>query len=348
MRSHVLGRGWLVPVALAVCVGMGSGCLAPGRADDYYRTQKTEVAEFDPNLGASKSGGSSRPPVNVAESSPATRPPQRPENAGVLPANVNWSDNEWKALLIGISDYSPSGGFMESLAGIPTNDVEALAGLLKDEYGFEVKTVLDHEATRTGILASLTRLRKECDENDNVLVYYAGHGQLPESQVGTWIPCDAKNQEEGISTSEIRDRLSNLPAKRVLLMSDSCFSGSFLTRGVMATKAEIVTDNQEAVAISSALVENYRDGREVITSGNLSTVPNAGVGSMRNHSPFAGTLLRALENAPRGSALGTTDLFVEVYYNMQRVENRPKTSSRPQRGTLPGHAGGEFFFVHRK
>ena len=290
----------------------------------------------------------------LSDSESAGPPPARkPEDAGVLPDDVRQSllnENRWRALLIGISDYSGTDGYADSLKGIPANDVAQLKETLLNDYGFaDVAVLADGQATRRGILAALTRLHETCKREDNVLIYYAGHGLLPSHGVGVWIPADAKNEEDGISNSEIKDRIANLSARRVLLVTDSCFAGAFLTRAVAVGGSEkIVKDQSLSVRISSSLAGNQRAGREVVTSGNLAPVPNSGSGPASQNSPFAYSLLTALRSAPKGSALSTTDIFVELYQTMkQQFSEEDNNRPRPQRATMPGHAGGEFFFVRR-
>jgi hypothetical protein len=285
-----------------------------------------------------------------SEPSTAGTKPRKPEQAGVLPSSVCreiLEKNHWHALLIGISDYSLSSGFLPSLQGIPTADVLEIRRVLEKNYGFtESVILLDKEATRETILLELTNLHKRCMKDDNILVYYAGHGHLPEYGVGIWLPADSKSQESGISNSEIKDRLANLLARRVLLISDSCFSGSFLTRSIAVVgKESLVTQAAESARVSLDLASNERAAREVLCSGNLTPVPNSGTGPYRSNSPFASSLLVALQSVPLNAAVSTTDLFVETYLNVQEGSRDVKDRVRPQRGTLPSHAGGEFFLV---
>lgn len=348
-RVRRLLASFLAPLAILLV----AGCLAPTSQNSYYQQQRANPSVYsgpaeESNRVAARQ--QARQPIADAPSPEEVVRPRRPEDAGVLPSeelNAMISQNEWKALLIGISDYSNTGGFAPSLGGVPVNDVLDLGRLLIEHYGFtDVEYLLDQEATRRGILSALTDLHKDCDEHDNILIYYAGHGHLPTHGIGVWIPADAKSPEDGISNPEIKNRLANLPARRVLLVSDSCFSGAILSeRALGDAGSELVTDHKESLVISTKLAQNMRASREVITSGNVSPVPNSGVGPYADNSPFAGTLLSALESVPSGAALGTTDLFVETYHNMQQIEESAQERQRPQRGTITGHAGGEFLLI---
>jgi len=70
-------------------------------------------------------------------------------------------------------------------------DAQAVTDILKTRYGFKVTFLKD--ATRLDILKALNNFRKSLKENDNLLVYYAGHGHL-ETDIdrGYWIPVDAE------------------------------------------------------------------------------------------------------------------------------------------------------------
>jgi hypothetical protein len=62
-----------------------------------------------------------------------------------------------EALLVGIDKYdnSPAAKVsMRSLAGA-VKDADAMAALLKDKFGFEVRVLRDQEATRDGILSAI-------------------------------------------------------------------------------------------------------------------------------------------------------------------------------------------------
>ncbi|EDN67552.1 hypothetical protein BGP_3550 [Beggiatoa sp. PS] len=56
------------------------------------------------------------------------------------------------------------------------NDARAVGKVLKNQYGFQVTTLLDREATRSNIVSQLNRLINGLNENEHLLIYYAGHG----------------------------------------------------------------------------------------------------------------------------------------------------------------------------
>jgi uncharacterized caspase-like protein len=89
-------------------------------------------------------------------------------------AHATRAEGTRRALLIGINDYQA----LPKLNGA-VNDVENIQGLLVTRYGFpeaQVRTLVDREATRAGILAALEQLVEEVGREDTVYLHYSGHG----------------------------------------------------------------------------------------------------------------------------------------------------------------------------
>ena len=68
----------------------------------------------------------------------------------------------------------------------------------------------------------------------------------------------------------------------------------------------------------------------------------------RNNSPFAGALLSTLSSAQVGAVLSSVDIYVDVYHSIRQGQAENADRVLPKQGTLPGHYGGEFFFVRQK
>ncbi len=256
----------------------------------------------------------------------------------------NSTDGDWLALLIGISDYVHNSAGCPDL-NTPIRDVKALGTILKGNYGFStVTTLIDEQATRRGILLALDDLFEKCSESDNVLLYYAGHGDLASDGSGIWLPSDARDRVDAIQNAVVKDKLTRLKARRVLLISDSCYAGSFLTR---AMAIEPVKDDKEAVAVSEALLADQRPCREVLTSGSLRPVEDQStLGTYAGHSPFAGALINALESARPGAVISSADIFYEVERQVRSLTNNRQ---HPQLSAFTGgQAGGQFFMVRRQ
>ena len=109
-------------------------------------------------------------------------------------------------------------------------DAKDLAHLLWERYLFDsahTSFLLDQDATRPRILNAIKELRHTVGEQDNLLIYFSGHGQTVDG-VGYWIPVDAlPNDEVGfVSTLELKPRLDAIPSFHTFLIADACFSGA--------------------------------------------------------------------------------------------------------------------------
>lgn len=189
-----------------------------------------------------------------------------------------------RALLIGNSDYSSSG-----IADLVTsiNDIEAVSETLVQFYGYEREDIqLIKNGSREEILKGLYTLGWQTRSEDTVLIYYAGHGEFDEHGIGWWIPVGAEANYDYISDQEIILRIKTIPAHSVLLISDSCFSGSF---GEYAAKK----DPDEGK--SDQGVESSSSHIQVIASGGNAPVYSGGP-KWGGHSIFAYHLITRLRS----------------------------------------------------
>ena len=131
---------------------------------------------------------------------------------------------KYYAIVIGINNYrSPL-----STLVTPVNDARAIAAVLTESYGFQVKLLLNQEATRVHILDAIIQFRDTLDENDSLLIYYAGHGYSDRaSDKAYWLPFDADSvySSNRIIADELTTDVRVQNARHVLIISDSCYSG---------------------------------------------------------------------------------------------------------------------------
>ncbi|HEX6115202.1 MAG TPA: caspase family protein [Geminicoccaceae bacterium] len=245
---------------------------------------------------------------------------------------------KYYALVIGNSEYQSSAA-LPALRS-PRVDAEAMSALLQQKYGYIVMPLIN--ATRDRILGALNTLRATLKEEDNLLIYYAGHGFLDtDSGRGYWLPVDAKPHPDTanwISTEDITDILNSMSAKHVLVMADSCYSGS-LTSSNNAPMGLGVPEEERSYWLKT--IAN-KPARMALTSGNLSPVLDGGGGQ---HSIFARALLEVL---------GTNDRVMEGWRVYLRVSARVSDVAQvyglrqvPTYGPIKSekYAGGDFLFV---
>jgi len=148
------------------------------------------------------------------------------------------------ALIIGVADYlhdvdSPDWCFLGDLP-YPDDDVRAMEQLLLNQGGFEasnVRTLVDSEATKANIEDAITNwLASRANPNDQVLIFYHGHGgRLGDVEpyddeadgVDEWIiphDYDCYN-DTAIADDQLDTWLDTVNSQHVVLFFDSCFSG---------------------------------------------------------------------------------------------------------------------------
>lgn len=185
-------------------------------------------------------------------------------------------------------------------------------------------------------------LRKSLTEDDNLLIYYAGHGTLDETNDrGHWLPKDAKEDDttKWISNITLTDLINIMAARHVLVVSDSCYAGA-LTR-TTATSLRSGRTAQQRAADYIAL--NKKRSRTALTSGGLMPVLDRG---RNGHSVFANALIDALRNNAeiidgQRLMLQIRSRVAQAAYDRERFEQIPVYAPI----NMAGHEFGEFFFV---
>ncbi len=229
------------------------------------------------------------------------------------------------ALVIGNDNYAHLPKLKTAVA-----DARAVANTLTTDYGFAVTTLLD--ATRSQIVDTLDEFRETLRENDNLLIYYAGHGWLDEdAQRGYWLPVDSHSSRRSnwLENTTVTDTLKTLRAKHVMVVADSCYSGT-LTRSAVVGPRD--ADYLARIAKKRA--------RVALTSGGREPVADT-VGS--GHSPFAQAFLETLKQNP-GVMDGTT-LFSHMRRPVMLAANQTPEYTDVRNA---GHDGGDFLFVRKR
>jgi len=136
-----------------------------------------------------------------------------------------------KALLIGISDYNPSGIGGPDLKGC-VNDVTDMYNTLQ-VCGFPkeaIKVVTDRDASRINILDSVSWLLSDNDAGDSLVLYYSGHGsytirELPGRVVREQVIRPFEFSQE-ITIKDLSERFAMLQTDvRLEVVMDCCHSG---------------------------------------------------------------------------------------------------------------------------
>ncbi len=148
-----------------------------------------------------------------------------------------------KALCIGINDYP---GTEMDLSGC-VNDADDWAGVL-GARGFEVKKLIDAQATKAAMVKAMTALIGGAKKGDSLVITFSGHGSVAPDQDSD----EADGWDEALCPHDIaqggangRPLLDDEIAKifgaraagvRLVLISDSCHSGT-VTRAAPVPRA---------------------------------------------------------------------------------------------------------------
>jgi hypothetical protein len=145
------------------------------------------------------------------------------------------------AVIIGNADYGPATGF--NALDTPVADADALEAVLKQKYGFVTEAALPNgqsaslslrNASGRDTAMALYNVSQVAGDTDTVLIYYAGHGIYePMTTTAFWVPTDAVAgvPPTYLSASTISEAIARIQARKVILISDSCFSGALLRGG---------------------------------------------------------------------------------------------------------------------
>ena len=244
--------------------------------------------------------------------------------------------DSWAAI-IGIDDYVNWQKLQYA-----AHDAEGVKDLLIQKYNFKpdhVFTLLNGDATREKILSLLgdkfadpSMVQKE----DRVLVFFAGHGATRKlasgRELGYIIPVDADLTDfEGtaISMTNFQDISEAIPAKHVLFVMDSCYSGLALTRGGPALPSQNYLNEI-----------SRREARQMFTAGGADE--QVADNGPNGHSIFTWTVLQGLDGRAdlNGDGVITaTELAAYVAPAVSALSHQT-----PAFGNMPGTEGGDFIF----
>ena len=212
----------------------------------------------------------------------------------------------------------------------PIGDMKAVATELRDQLGYEVNVLPN--ATRAEVIRLFKSIADAAERDDSVLVFYAGHGYETDDKKGYWIPVDGSPDDPTtwISNSDIAKLLARVPAKQVILIADSCYSGTLASEQRLDPK-QMFAKRDEILRKRSVTV---------MSSGGDEPVSDKG---KEGHSIFAWSLLNEMRRIA-GPEQGV-NLFEQVRARV--VDEYPQT---PQYGAMisAGHDAGSDYLLEGK
>lgn len=239
------------------------------------------------------------------------------------------------AVVIGIDRYKDPA--ISSLR-YATADAESVFRFLTTMGGVKssnARLLVNKDATQRNIRQVLGDfLRQKALNEDEVIIYYAGHGTTEPDQgvegglAKYLVPWDADPQSlfsTAIPMEEIDRIFGRLSARKILMIQDTCFSGgaggrTFLAKG-LTTRSTSLTDKflQDL---------SQKEGRMILTASDVNQVsqedPSLG------HGIFTHFLLEALKGAADLDGDGAITVREVHLYLQRRVHERSNGAQTPQ------------------
>jgi replicative superfamily II helicase len=211
-------------------------------------------------------------------------------------------------------------------------DAIALEALFADTLSGNTVLLTDADATLARIEDELKRLTA-CSPEDVVVISFSGHGSPNHELV-----MHDTDLRELASTTIPLDKLSSwfsqIPAKRLVLFLDCCFSGGL---GAKVLQVDAVARDLRSVA--HHLDELAGEGRVILTASKADepAYENPRLG----HGFFTYHLLQALQGAEEVVESGKVSVYRLLEYVTKRVIDAARLIGRPQHPTLRGRIDGE-------
>lgn len=156
-------------------------------------------------------------------------------------ANVNVTSGKNYILVVAIDEYT----YVPRLYNA-VKDAQDFVATLTQTYQFtdeQVTIIKNNFATQDNIIEQLRRYITLLTEQDNLIIFYSGHGIYDKTfDEGYWVPVDAHFTEgvvevgDCISNSMIQKSLRRVKARHVVLIADACFAGSLVAERAVGIK----------------------------------------------------------------------------------------------------------------
>lgn len=208
----------------------------------------------------------------LQEDEPEKEAPARPSGSSLAGASdVDWDipttgakNTKTFAVIVGNERY-------ESVANVPyaQHDGAVVREYCMRTLGLPEQNIhLRENATLNNLRAELNWLKQVCEAYEgqaNVLFYYAGHGIPDESSKNAYLlPVDGLGNDiaTGYAIDDLYATLGAMPAKRVMVFMDACFSGSKREEGMISSARGVAIKSKGGQPQGNMVVFSAAQGDE--------------------------------------------------------------------------------------
>ena len=183
-----------------------------------------------------------------------------------------------RALIIGLGEQQDKA--WNKING--DKDVPLVQGMLKSAGFKSVTTLVNRQATKTGIIGAFRKMAASCKQGDVVYVHYSGHGQQmtdvhndeKDGLDECWIPYDAYRKasatyhgEKHLTDDELNVYLNAIRHKigakgKLLVVIDACHSGD----GTRGDNDEVVRGVEDTLVVDSLNARGLYETFEMLKS----------------------------------------------------------------------------------
>ena len=215
----------------------------------------------------------------------------------------------------------------------PMADALNISRDLENIYGFQVELV--QNPTKMDIHRILREYaQKDFAPEDQLLIFFAGHGDFDAvTNMGYLVCQDTKKPEDDsfklsyFSHSDFRDIIDRMSCEHILLVMDTCYSGTFDERLAMRGEAENISNSLSQADIKRIMTYTTR---WYLTSGANERVPDDSL------------FIRALLDALRSKGGRDNILTIEEILTYLKDLGNPKPCSGEFGRNAPG---SDFLFI---
>ena len=239
------------------------------------------------------------------------------------------------ALIIGNEDYSShqKGLNTEVNVDFARNDAKMFSDYCSKTLGISSEHISYLPDATAGsmnqAIDKMNKLAKAYDGKAEMIFYYAGHGLPDENTKDSYlIPVDVNGSDlsNAIKLSEVYQKLTEFPCKKVTVFLDACFSGGGRNQGLIAGRSIKINPKTESLK-GNIVVFSASSGYQI-------SLPN----KEKQHGMFTYYLLKKLQDTKGNITCKELSDYLKQQVSQQSIlinnkEQTPQTNTSPAIGS---------------